>query len=164
MCVVEYFINLTAGLEHFKQFKELNPQYIRIQSTWCEQKLWEKIILDLDNNFLMKLAIGEKCCVLDFTSRHRKNGASRAIWQGLSWIRYCLERAWFKTEIELPHGMHLYFRDQYNELTRPTKKKLKYYRKFLLTKSIDLCYICRPTVHDGDCEYYKNLLRSHYVR
>jgi hypothetical protein len=161
----EFFINLTAGLEILTKkeylFLLLYIQFIRIQSTYGEQQLWEKMLLDLDNNFLMKLAIGRKCCVIDFTSRKLKNNTSRACWQGLSWIKYCLNKAWFNNEIQLPNGMHTYFSEQYKLLNRCTKKKLKYYRKFLLTNRVDLGYICEPTDNDGNVEYYKEIVKKY---
>jgi hypothetical protein len=96
---IEYFINLTAGLEHAKSFYIYPLNYIRIQSTQLERKHLEHLLKDLDNNFLMKLAIGKECVVLDFTSRKKKNNTSRACWQGIPWIKYCLSRLWFEKEI-----------------------------------------------------------------
>lgn len=158
---LELFINLTAGLEHIPTYKGLDFQFIRIQSTHCEQKHWEKILQDLDNNFLMKLAIGRKCCVMDFTSRKSKNNKSRAIWQGLAWIRYCLHRIWFNREIALQFGMDRYFREQYRTLSDCTKRKLKYYRKFLRNDKLRLGTICEPTDNDGKCEFYQEIVRKY---
>lgn len=158
---MEYFINLTAGLEHIPDFKSLDFQFIRIQSTHCEQKHWEKILQDLDNNFLMKLAIGRKCCVFDFTSRKSKKNKSRAIWQGLAWIEYVLYRVWFGREIKLKFGMHMYFREQYKTLSDCTKRKLKYYRKFLRLDNIRLGHICDATDNDGKCEFYQEIVRKY---
>jgi hypothetical protein len=158
---VEWFINLTTGLEFLEdptyQFLSV-AAFLRLQSSHCETKQWDKIISDLDNNFLMKLAIGRKCIVLDCTSRKNKNNTSRACWQGLSWIKYCLYRTWFYKEIELEQGMTPYFRTQYNALPRFIRRKLKYYRKFLRTNELDLHYVCRPTDNDGNDEFYRMIV------
>ena len=155
---MEYFINLTAGLEHVPDFKYLPFQFVRIQSSHCEGKHWEKILQDLDNNFLMKLAIGRKCCVFDFTSRKSKGNKSRAIWQGLSWIEYCLYRVWFNKRIKFNFGMHKYFDQEFAKLSGCTKRKLKYYRKFLRLDELRLHHICDGTDNDGKCDFYKAIV------
>jgi len=114
--------------------------------------------MDIDNNFLMMLAIGRKCIVLDCTSRKKKNNTSRACWQGLAWIRYCLNKIWFNKETELKYGMKAYFDEQYRLLDKCTKNKIKYYRKFLKTDSLDLHYLCKPTDNDGKTEFYKSIV------
>lgn len=159
----EFFINLTAGLEYLTFENYLlwlgrKPQFIRIQSTQFERKLLEKALQDLDNNFLMKLAIGKTCVVLDCTSRKLKGNVSRACWQGLEWIRYCLERIWFKRKIKCDMGMHVHFEREFNKLSKFTLKKLKYYRKFLKCDEVSLEYLCEPTIHDGDDEFYKKIV------
>lgn len=158
---LELFINLTAGIEHLKSLYNLPINFLRIQSTHFEQKHLEKALQDLDNNFLMKLAIGRECVVLDMTSRKIKNNTSRACWQGLSWIKYCLNRVWFKREIELEYNMHLYFRQEFLKLNKCTIKKLKYYRKFIMVDDINLRYVCGPTDHDSDLEYYQKLVKRY---
>lgn len=111
----------------------------------------------------MHLAIGRRVCIWDMTSRKKKGNLSRVCWQGIPWLIYCLERAWFKRETIHDYGMHCNFKSQYACLTKPTKNRLKYYRKFLLTDNIDLGYICEATDHDGDCEYYKKLVEKYLL-
>ena len=65
----KHYYNLTNGL----QFKNFNEPYsfIRIQSTACEQKRWDFIIQDLDNDFLYNLAIGNTCIVYDLSEKKK---------------------------------------------------------------------------------------------
>lgn len=158
---VEIFINLTAGLEHLKILYPIPLNFLRVQSTHLEQKHLEHVLRDLDNNFLMKLAIGRECIVLDYTSRKKKNNASRACWQGLSWIRYVVNRIWFNRHITCDYGMHLCFSNHFLKLSATTRKKIKYFKKFVMVDDINLRYICGPTKHDSDFEYYIGLVKKY---
>ncbi len=160
-------MNLTAGLEFL-----LNPIYcslyennllsfLRCQSTYLEQKLFQKFLQEIDNNFLMHLAIGTQCIVLDCTSRKKKNNTSRACWQGLAWLEYCLNRIWFKKETKVKYGMEIYFNEQYKLLDKCTKNKLRYFRKFLKTDKLDLHHLCEPTDNDGKEEFYQMLVNKY---
>ena len=49
-----YYLNLTNGIE-FLDNPDFNEDYrfVRIQSTVCERHLWDKLLSDLDYNFLL---------------------------------------------------------------------------------------------------------------
>jgi hypothetical protein len=158
----EIFINLTAGIEAIDEYIRGyvdSLQFIRIQSTHLEKNQLENVLINLDHNFLMKLAIGKECIVIDYTSRKRKHGASAACFRGLAWIRYCINRIWFNKKIKCEKGMHIYFEEQFRTLKETTIKRLKYFRKFVLVDDINLRYQCKPTNNDNDDEYYKEILR-----
>ena len=78
----KYFLNLTNGIEALKFFKipynEIN--FIRIQSSHLESGAFEKILLTLDSNFLMWLAMGFECIVYDFGAKSEK---TKALYYGL---------------------------------------------------------------------------------
>ncbi len=157
-----YFINLTLGLEHLELYRHLFfDGFTRLQSSHLETKQFQRFIQEVCNNILMHLALGRKVCIFDCTSRKKKGNVSRALWQGIPWITYCLERAWFNRETSAKYGMHCHFKEQYESMDRPTKQRLKYYRKFLNTDKIDLGYICDGTDNDGNCEYYQELVRRY---
>ena len=162
----KYFVNLTNGLDYLDYLKGLDRyvNFIRIQSTHFEQGLHEIALVDLDNNFLMSLAIGCKCNILDMTSRYGGRRPSRAIWQGVEWIKYALNRAWFDREIECLYGQHIHFKTVYSKLQKRTKAKLKYYRKFLRVEELDINCFCGETKNDGDHEYYKELVEKWITR
>ena len=90
----KHYFNLTNGIEALEHIDIDNNQYgvIRIQSSWCERKEWLKILQDLDYDFLLNLAIGNECIVYDYGA---KKDTSRAIYQGIEWIKYTLNRFWF---------------------------------------------------------------------
>jgi hypothetical protein len=159
----EIFINLTAGLEAIEKcyMGYMNPlQFIRIQSTHLEKNQLEHVLINLDYNFLMKLATGRECIVIDYTSRKRKNNTSAACYRGLAWIRYCINRIWFNRKIQLKRGMHIYFEQEFKKLKDSTRRRLKYFRKFVLVNDINLKYECKPTDHGDDYEYYQDIVNK----
>ena len=84
-------------LNNFINIREIS--FIRIQSSRCESNDLDGILSDLDHNLLIHLALGVPCIVYDCGSRGTKwpddeQGISRAIWSGLSWIKYALKRCW----------------------------------------------------------------------
>jgi hypothetical protein len=158
----EIFVNMTCGLE-ILPYLEGNPpikvNFIRLQSTLLEQGHHEAFIKDLDYNFLMYLALGYECLVFDYTSRW-KDRPSRAIWQGLELVKYCLNRCWFGKEIECPKGMHVYFKKSYDGFDKKTKRKLKYFRKFLFTDELRIESQCDKTDNDGNTQFYREVLEK----
>jgi hypothetical protein len=157
--MIKNYINLTNGIECINIYKLKEYSFIRIQSTACEQKRWEFILQDLDNDFLMNLALGNECVIYDCSCR----GTSRAIWQGLEWIKYILNRVWFNEIINTSvrgNNCSIYFEECYQLLNRKTLKKLKYYKKFLNTKKLNLYHICLKTNCDGNYGYYLRLLKK----
>ena len=105
--------------------------YLRIQSTWCEQKRWEDLLWAMPADLLVNLALGHKVIVHDQSEQQR---ATRAQWQGLSWIRYALRAAW-----DLPEGREKsrsnmdvthYWWQQWRDLDFPVRRHLNYYKAF----------------------------------
>src|SRR3989304_3594428 len=162
--MIKHFINLTNGIEALLYNAPDGIGFIRIQSTACEQKRWDFILQDLDNNFLMWLAIGAECVVIDFGAN--KN-VPRAIYQGLEFVRYVLNRRWLGLAIKpIVRGNNVseYFSEQYDKLSDSTLKKLDYFKKFLLCHEIKLSSIASETCHDGQYEYYKEIIRNNLMK
>lgn len=156
---VKHFINLSNGIEQIPKLTE-DYSFIRIQSTACEQKRWVFILDDLDNNFLMSLALGYICVIHDRSANHK---VSRALWQGIPWIEYVLNRIWFNKIIKplvRSFVCDKYFSDNFKSLPKTTKKRLKFYKKFLLTDEIRILPMCRGTNNDGNYVYFKSLLED----
>lgn len=153
----KHFLNLTNGLEALDRYSFNEINVIRIQSTKLERGLYEDVIMDLDYDFLLHLALGFRCVVYDFT-RRGKNKKSRAMWQGIEWIKYVLNRIWFDQEITCEHGMHLHFQKMYCQLKKKTKAKIKYFRKFLKTDRLTIEIVCDLTENDGKYCYFSELL------
>lgn len=54
--------------------------YVRLESTACEQGRLEALLLGLDANLLMSLALGHCCLVWDLGSRNKTFAVPRALW------------------------------------------------------------------------------------
>jgi hypothetical protein len=156
------WLNLTNGIEALPLPMGEEIRFVRIQSTACEQKRWSQIIEDLDYNFLMHLAQGEHCVVVDFSVRRRM---TRAVWQGVAWLNYALNRRWFDLEITVwtrRHNATSYFREQYNVLTFAAKKRLDYVKKFLNCTSVNIVGCGDSTRHDSDYKFFRSFLKEHW--
>ena len=157
------YLNLTNGIEALECLKPANlnaSNLVRIQSTACEQKRWDFILQDLDYSFLMSIALGENVTVIDFSAKKEN---TRAVYQGLEFIKYVLNKYWLNKEYT-PNvkGFNCseYFKSVYDSLDKRTFKKLEYFKKFLKTNEINLKGLCFKTEHDGDYEYYSKLLKK----
>lgn len=182
--MTKHFINLTNGIEQIPNLIQngipldtLNYTYIA--STTIENKAWIKLIMDLDHNLLLNLAIGNECIIYDFGT-HRK--LSKTIYYAVPLIRYILTRFWLdNNDMELCYRMtrnsyqrlpekehfqkiyeYLFIHNNTKEKTALKDKLKKYKNKFLLTNEIRLIGISESTSHDGDYDYYKNTLKTVY--
>jgi hypothetical protein len=157
--MIKNFINLTNGIEAIKEYNLTDYSFIRIQSTLFEQKHWEHVLNQLDSNLLMNLAMGNECIIYDYGSRNGDN--SRVIWQGIPFITFILYKIWLnKINVTYVKDNDVtdYFHLVYKTLSKGTKRKLKYYIKFINTDTINLKGISKYTSNDGKYIYYRNLL------
>lgn len=103
----------------------------RIPSTFCEQKLWGKVIYGAGPDLLVAAARGHQVIVHDQSERQRQ---TRAQWQGLSWLRYACSMAWGLPEpAEFSrNGMNVtgYWRGTWLGLPEPDKAWLRYFGRF----------------------------------
>lgn len=163
--ITHNYINLTNGVEAIPKLQD-DYRFIRIQSTICEQKLWDRLIQELDYDFLMNLALGHECVVYDFGAR---KPIPRAVYQGLEFAKYVLNRRWLKREYitnvnrsknkERKNNCNDYFDKCYQQLEDRTKKKLDYFLPYVSTTEIKLECITDCTQHDGDKAFYREVLR-----
>jgi hypothetical protein len=156
--LIKNYINLTNGIEAISLYDLTDYSFIRIKSTYCEQKLWDKILIELDNDLLINLALGNICNIYDFS-----NGSSvpRSIWQGVPLIEFVLNLCWLGKEtkpIVRGHNVKRYFDFCYKNLSKRTIKKLKYFKKFLYTDRLNINCITAQTINDGDYDYYGSCL------
>lgn len=126
--MITRFLNLSAGLAW--RGRILEPYgFVRIESTACEQKRWGEILDGLDHSLLAPLALGHMVTVYDCGAR---KPVSRAIWQGLPWIRYALARRWFDREARaiVRGGCNCtaYFREVFEALPAEVFRRVDYYR------------------------------------
>lgn len=155
--LITHFVNLTNGIEAIPEIKG-EVGFIRIQSTACEQNRWEFIIQELDYTFLMAIALGYTVYVYDYSARKE---IPRALYKGLEFVRYVLNRDWLQQSVDVNvngHNSKDYFEEVYRSFRKRTKKKIKYFRKFLKTDTIDIVMVTDFTEHDGDYDYYRRVL------
>lgn len=155
-----HFINLTNGLQAIEEYG-LDPsdvRFIRIQSTWCEQKRWEDILMALSDDFLMQAALGHECVVYDYGAG---KPVPRAVWQGLEWVKFVLWRLWH-AEPYLPEGRAAqawgYFGKAYYCLSDRAKARLGYFRKFV-AGPLRIRAVTSATELDGKTEEYVRMAR-----
>ena len=146
------FLNLTNGLLYDGPF----DGFIRIQSCACEGKHWDRVIEDIDHNFLMLLALGYPIQIVDYSARKQ---VPRSLYQGLEWIWFVCQMSW-KLPIDKVEvrgvNCYNYFLDCWMDLEKKHRKKLRYYRKFLNNPKKPII-ISGQTDKDGDYEYLSSL-------
>jgi len=130
------YVNLTAGLLQ----NRYEGQKIRLQSSHLESHSYDRFINSLSDDLLYNLAIGRQCTIVDCSSNYTGKIKRR----GLPIIKYILDYIWFKKEtIISPYGL-AQMRTIYQGLSKTTKQRIKYYRKFLHVDDIRLRVVIIP--------------------
>ncbi|KAK9821651.1 hypothetical protein WJX74_004456 [Apatococcus lobatus] len=157
-----HFVNLTNGAEALPLLSSMGLAYsfCRIQSTALEQKRFEALLSELDSNLLLNLALGKCCLVYDLGSRNRVQGAPKAIWYGLEFIRFVLEMLWFRhSEDAYLRGVKstTSFYTYINDLSSPLTRRLKYYKRFMDPdlRQLQLYGVYKLTQHDSDLQFHR---------
>jgi len=138
------FVNLSNGLSHWPLCPNgqgrggwSDRHVIRLQSTHCEQKQWERILVTLGPEFYYALATESHVLVHDESEKRRE---PHAMWQGLVWVRFACELAWHgraRPALVTPRGGHLthdasaYFTEQWAGLDRTTRNMVRWYGQYL---------------------------------
>lgn len=135
-----HYLNLSRGLllaaDVSERYQVLPSELrvCRIQSTACEQKRWAYVLDSLNDDLLYNLALGNRVYVHDVSEKPRR---TRALWQGIPWIRHVLYRRWLGVEtpaILHRHGKLIdvttYFDRAARALPRTTKRRVDYFRRF----------------------------------
>lgn len=162
------YINLTNGIEALPTLPD-GFRFVRIQSTVLEQKLWDRLIQDLDYDFLLNVAIGNECVIYDYGAR---KPIPRVVYQGVEFIKYVLHKRWlneeYLTDCNRSNGEHIrkdcnsYFESCYRNLENRTKKKLDYFKPYVYGV-VDIKTVTDTTIHDGDKQFYRNTLLKEVV-
>lgn len=148
-----HFINLTNGIQAIKDHNLTDFRFIRLQSTACEQKRWEEILLTISDDFLMAAALGRNCIVYDYGANKE---IPRALWQGLEWVKYALSRRWHKIEYK-PQGRAKssgkYFAEQYAILSKRARARMDYFKKYV-NGPLQITTVTGATDKDNKSEWY----------
>jgi len=161
---IKHFINLTNGIESLDRLN-LDPEnvmFIRIQSSHCERHLWNRIIMETDHNLYMMLALGHECRVYDFGTNTEM---AKAIYMGVEWLKFALNKRWFGKDYKpLAKGRNItsYFTQEYGKLDKHAKKKIDYFKKFLLCDELRLIGISDETNMDAKNGYFRSILTKHF--
>lgn len=158
------FYNLTNGIEDaarmLTQREASSFNFVRIQSTWCEQHRWGDILADLDYKFVACCRILGIAVVVD---RSQRKEYPRAIYQGLPWIEYAMNRYWYGSEHPVKvkgQDATRYFCEQYGSLPKEALAKLRYFRRFTGAGKVGLLGASwdERTKYDGDYNTYDKML------
>lgn len=140
--IQQHFVNLTNGLEWIKELPHYS--FIRLESTALEKKDYNRVLRDLDNHFLMCLALGHDCHFYDCGTRRQ---ISKTVSVGLPFILDYLKRVWFSKDVSAP-----------DKESQEIKRKFRYFRRYLKTDVIRLTGHSRSTENDGNKVFYTSLV------
>jgi hypothetical protein len=135
----------------------------------CEQHNWDRLIQDLDYDFLLNVALGNECYIYDYGAN---KSIPRAVYQGVEFLKYVLHMRWLdeeyysncnrKTGNDIRIDSNSYFDSCYKDLDKRTKKKLDYFKPYVAGQ-INIFTITGSTVHDNDKNFYKGILLKEIV-
>jgi len=156
------FINLTNGIEAIPDLNWEDVGFIRIQSSHCERQKYNQILENIDYNFLMYLAMGYECVVYDFAANSE---VPKAIYTGLEWIKYVCNRRWLNKEypvIVKDKNVTEFYKLHYAKIDYKIKRKIDYFKKFLLTEELRIISITTQTKNDNKIEFYQKIIQNIY--
>jgi len=114
------YINLSAGLLQSKYV----GLYCHIQSSHIESKQWDRLLYTLPDDMLYRLAVGEEINIIDCSS----NSKGKVI-KSIPIIVHFLKRYW-DNRLDFIGLDRKYIQRLYKSLSKQTRRKLKYYRKY----------------------------------
>lgn len=160
------FLNLTNGIEFYNEevhsLWEMHPNYCRIASTDLEQHNFNRVISDLDYNFLFALATGQRVLIVDYSS---KKDISRALFMGVPFVETVLNKEWFdKTESTVMvrnHNVASYFEEEYKKLTDESLRKIRYFKKLVTATELDINVWCGTSHYDNKYTEFKKILNKY---
>lgn len=173
------YVNESNGLQALPLLHELgvSPCFCYIRSTHFERKQPNDAIRDIPDDMLASASMGYRILVVDYGARKDK---SRAVWQGVPYLKYVLERAWLGKS---PERVWLYprsntnptkqdatcvFKQWYGDIEDGVLQRLMKYRGMA---KASLCFdtgcriegISAPTSHDNDKAYYAELKERYCI-
>lgn len=173
-----YFLNLTNGIEYLENIpRDSVTHFMRIRSTTLERKDYMFLLMDLDHNFLLHLALGKECVFVDYGTNKLN---SKTCYTGIPFIEYCLNRRWLGKEVKAyrrsrSSNNRIYDQDKYYSMIYDSlftfdstpekiklKRKLDYFKRFLNTNEIKIECICNSTSNDGNYDFYAKKLKENY--
>ena len=172
-------INLSNGAEalNFIDTDAAQIIFLNIQSTQCEQTLYDIMLNRLGTDFLMHCALGHNMYIIDFGTR---KDCPRALYQGATFVKYALERAWFgkipdkffitpRSDTARAVNVAREFDYRYRSLSKSTIKYLKKFRAYArncraytnTTDTVNIMNLNSSTTHDGDTMFYVDIVKNY---
>ena len=172
----KHYLNLSNGIEAWPEVFDSGElfDFVRFRSTTLEKKDWWTLFeQELSDDLLMRLAIGFECVLHD---RGTLRPNSKTCYFGVPLIRYVLHRVWFGTTPEInwigphkgpaPSQEALFERIFEATVGHPSprggalRRRLSYYKRFLLTSEIRFTFSSLSTERDGDTLYQSQLVQK----
>ena len=142
----KHFINLTNGLEWIDEIPHYS--FVRVESTAIEKNDWNRVLRDLDANFLMSLSLGHECHFYDCGANRQ---TSKTVSIAIPFITKTLSSLWFDSKMPA-----------LTKEEQAIKRKLNYFKRFLNTKQIHLIGHSKLTRNDSNKPYYRDLVTIHH--
>lgn len=171
----KWYVNVTNGIEAIPILESASIPYsfVSIQSTHLEQKHFDLMLRSLGANFLINLALGVECVVVDYGANKLN---SRAIYQGLPFIKYTCEKIWYKdferpyiisrNNSSLTYDAREIFKEYFNSLDKKTRRcisKYKEYSKLNDSKRVSLTGLSTSTTNDGNAPFYSDIVNKYLL-
>lgn len=174
------YVNRTNGIQALPILcaNFIHPEFCYIRSTHFERKQPNSAISDIPSEMLTLLAWGVWVIVVDYGARKDR---SRAIWQGVPYLEYVLNRAWLDIVPDKciiyprsntdsnPQNVGDVFDQWYGDIDDATMEKIMLYadearetQEVLVGTGKPVIHIegvSAPTSHDNDKEYYMNIMQ-----
>lgn len=171
------YVNETNGIQALPVLGELGipARFCYIRSTHFESKATSTAIANLPQDLLLSAALGENILIIDYGACKDR---SRAVYQGVPYVKYVLDRAWLglcpekvwirprSNTRELMRETGNTFDAWYREVGKKNKKRLRVYqeiaRENLREDGVSLTGISEATVHDNDKLYYARVKKEYF--
>jgi hypothetical protein len=129
----------------------------------------EALVAEADTHLLASLALGHSCFVVDYASRNKKRGTSRALWYGCTFISFACETVWFGAPSQTPvlrgYNVQTDFTDKLARFDKRTLQRLRYFRRFVppsvngcVVPRVRLYGLCAATERDADKSFHEGLM------
>lgn len=175
------YANESNGIQALPLLADMGvlARFCYIRSTHFERKCVGTAVKDLPEDLLLSCAMGDDILVIDYGTRKDR---SRAIYQGIPFVKYCLDRAWLDI---VPERVFIYprtnamdrkqnatmcFDKWYLELGGKVLTKINRYRDIAKEhlagqdSGVMLRGVSAATTHDGEKNYHARLKREYLMR
>lgn len=143
------YLNLSNGVEALPRVGP-DARFCRIRSTTIERADWPGLILECDADMLLRLALGECCCVIDYGTRRVM---SKTVSVGVPVVRDVLGAAWLGRDPETAEGraaVAAILGRPETDAARQAKERVRYFARLRTCGEVRLIGASMPTQHDGD--------------